>query len=94
MNHLTLSLTMTLAALPAGLVHAGEPATRLPRLTLHYESAFAGVATQADPPRIAWADSLALVGALQGHAGHWRQPPSAPPTGAPATPPPREGARP
>lgn len=88
-----LILPLATAALLAGPVRAAEPGTRLPRLALAYETAFAGVPTPADPPRIDWSASNALVGALQGHAGHWRRPPPAP-SHPPAALPPREGPRP
>lgn len=88
-----LILPLATAALLAGPVRATEPGTRLPRLMLAYESAFAGVAAHADAKPIDWSVSNALVGALQGHAGHWRRPAPAPssPNEAPRQ---REGPRP
>jgi hypothetical protein len=58
----------------AGPAHAAEPAASLPALRLHYVSAFAGPPAAADPKPVDWRDSNALVGKLQGHAGHWRAP--------------------
>ena len=56
------------------VVHLSPPSPRLP---LHYVSAFAGMPTHADAARVEWSLSNALVGALQGHAGHWRAAPAA-----------------
>jgi hypothetical protein len=58
-------------ALPA---HAAEAAASLPTMRLSYASAFAGTPPVADPKPIDWRQSNALVGRLQGHAGHWRVP--------------------
>jgi len=58
----------------AGAAHAAEPAASLPAPRLHYVSAFAGPPNVADPKPVDWHRSNALVGALQGHAGHWRAP--------------------
>ena len=58
-------------AVPA---HAAEKSASLPPLRLHYVSAFVGAPVVADPKPIDWRQSNALVGQLQGHAGHWRAP--------------------
>jgi hypothetical protein len=58
----------------AGPAHAAEAAASLPALRLHYVSAFAGPPAPADPKPIDWRYSNALVGKLQGHAGHLRTP--------------------
>jgi hypothetical protein len=63
-----------LLANPASAAEAGVRLT-LPRL--QYVSAFAGYGTHADPKPIEWSRSNAVVGELQGHAGHWRAAPSA-----------------
>jgi len=85
---------LTVVAVPwlAGIVCAAEPGARLPPLRLHYVSAFAGYPTHADARPVAWSRSNALVGELQGHAGHWRTLPAEPRP----TPPPAQtgGARP
>jgi hypothetical protein len=99
MKHLILPLAAAaavaaVAALWAGPARAAEPDTRLPRLPLGYVSAFTGVLAHADVPSIDWSRSNTLVGALQGHAGHWRQPPSTPQGHKPASPPKTDGARP
>jgi hypothetical protein len=70
-----LRLFATVASLLlAGVAHAAEPAASLPALRLHYVSAFTGPPAVADPKPIDWRYSNALVGKLQGHAGHWRAP--------------------
>jgi hypothetical protein len=99
MKHLILPLAAAaavtaVAALWAGPARAAESDTLLPRLSLGYVSAFTGVLTHADAPSIDWSRSNALVGALQGHAGHWRRPPSTPQADTPAAPPKTDGARP
>ena len=72
---MTHRLLTTVASLwLAGTAHAAEPAASLPALRLHYVSAFVGPPSVADPKTIDWQRSNALVGALQGHAGHWRTP--------------------
>jgi hypothetical protein len=72
MTHRFLATAASLwLAVPA---HANEPAASLPALRLHYVSAFAGQPKIADPKPVDWQRSNALVGALQGHAGHWRTP--------------------
>jgi hypothetical protein len=58
-------------AVPA---HAADKAASLPPVRLHYVSAFTGAPAVADPKPIDWRQSNALVGQLQGHAGHWRAP--------------------
>jgi len=72
---MTYRLATALASLLlAGWAHAAEPAASLPALRLHYVSAFAGQPAAVDPKPIDWQRSNALVGKLQGHAGHWRLP--------------------
>lgn len=72
---MTHRLFATLASLLlASAAQAAEPAASLPALRLHYVSAFAGPPGSADPKPIDWVRSNALVGKLQGHAGHWRAP--------------------
>ena len=72
---MTHRLLTTVASLwLAGAAHAAEPAASLPALRLHYVSAFVGPPSVADPKTIDWQRSNALVGTLQGHAGHWRTP--------------------
>jgi hypothetical protein len=76
----------------AGTASAAEPGASLPPLRLHYVSAFAGYLTHADAKSVDWSRSNALVGELQGHAGHWR---AAPAVDRPAPrPPPTGGAKP
>lgn len=58
----------------AGPAHATEAAASLPALRLHCVSAFIVSPAAADPKPIGWRHSNALVGRLQGHAGHWRAP--------------------
>jgi hypothetical protein len=72
---MTLRLFTTVASLLlAGAAHGQTPAASLPLLRLNYVSAFAGQPTSADPKPTDWVSSNALVGKLQGHAGHWRAP--------------------
>lgn len=63
----------------AATAYAAEPGAGLPALRLHYVSAFAGYPTHADAKPVEWSRSNALVGELQGHAGHWRAAPAADP---------------
>lgn len=67
-------LATAVSLLLSSAAQAAEPAARLPALQLHYVSAFAGPPAVADPKPIDWRYSNALVGKLQGHAGHWRAP--------------------
>ena len=84
-------LTLAAGLLLVGAACATEPGHGLPRLRLLYVSAFAGYPTHADAKPIDWSRSNALVGELQGHAGHWR----AAPVDEPAPQPRRtEGANP
>jgi|PlaIllAssembly_1097288.scaffolds.fasta_scaffold192944_2 hypothetical protein len=92
MKHLILLIAGAML-LPAA-AHAADADARLPHLPLSYVSAFAGVPLLADAPSIEWARSNALVGALQGHAGHWRRPPPTPQADTPAAAPKADGARP
>jgi len=80
---------LAIAGLPlAATACAAEPGTSLPPLRLHYVSAFAGYPTPADAKPVDWSRSNALVGELQGHAGHWR---AAPASTRPTLPPPQPG---
>ena len=69
-------LAIAAAPLLAASACAAEPVARLSPLRLHYVSAFAGGPTHADAQPVEWARSNALVGELQGHAGHWRTAPA------------------
>jgi hypothetical protein len=72
---MTLRLFTTVASLLlAGAAHGQTPAASLPLLRLNYVSAFAGQPSAADPKPTDWVSSNALVGKLQGHAGHLRAP--------------------
>jgi hypothetical protein len=72
---MTHRLTTTVASLLlAGAASAAEPAASLPLLRLNYVSAFSDQPSAAEPKPIDWTRSNALVGKLQGHAGHWRAP--------------------
>jgi hypothetical protein len=57
-----------------GHAAAAAAAASLPAPKLSYASAFAGTPAVADPKPIDWRQSNALVGRLQGHAGHLRAP--------------------
>jgi hypothetical protein len=81
--------TTALGLLLAAAAYAAEPSASLPPVRLHYVSAFAGYPTHADAKPADWSRSNALVGELQGHAGHWR---AAAATDKPAPKPPLTGA--
>jgi hypothetical protein len=75
-------MKIAVVATAAGLLlanpaSAAEAGVRLVPPRLQYVSAFAGYGTPADAKPIEWSRSNAVVGELQGHAGHWRVAPSA-----------------
>ena len=89
-------MRLRIVGLAAGLLFAkvacaAEPGASLPPVRLHYVSAFAGYPTHADAKPIDWSRSNALVGELQGHAGHWRAAPADKPAPQPHQ---TEGAKP
>jgi hypothetical protein len=87
-------LAIAAAPLLAASAGAAEPVARLPPLRLHYVSAFAGGPTHADAKPVEWSRSNALVGELQGHAGHWRAAPADRQPSPSPSPPLSPGARP
>jgi hypothetical protein len=81
--------TTAVGLLLAAAACAAEPSASLPPVRLHYVSAFDGYPTHVDAKTVDWSRSNALVGELQGHAGHWR---AAAATDRPAPKPPQTGA--
>jgi len=74
-------MKIAVVATAAGLLladpaSAAEAGVRLTPPRLQYVSAFAGYGTHADAKPREWSRSNAVVGELQGHAGHWRAAPS------------------